>query len=278
MADRHLIRSLKKPANERSSKDVDLIVQFIRQTNDSFISNFSPEESRLIATSQTRYEWRDADEMLFTSEDDCENTCFLLISGLVYVDNRLAYPGTLIRGLTRPKDCIVLEPSEFMALTLSRRFDHDSNHDRRRALSNSAYVASSFTASPAPRFEPPQALPNVLSDPYLEESSVDQVETTSSNKSPISTKRHHPPKQLFKRPVSDDASSISSFSSSNFVPSGGLRKGSSNQQGSSLTVDDIDLTGLTESAVDSDDELLSPNEDNASNDVRLFFISFLFCH
>ncbi|XP_038060264.1 rap guanine nucleotide exchange factor 2-like isoform X3 [Patiria miniata] len=271
--DQHYIKCLQRTREERSQQNLDYIISFLH-TLEALRSLREP-ALREIAKN-VRYIKKEANDILYCRDD--RSTCwYILLSGSVFIDQAMFLPRSSFGKRTsgsgrRGADCLILEASELLVIDYpdahlmkpgQRQSYTPTNLERLMALeqeevqvpavrgrsfsedrSISFSSDSNVTALPSIRLERTQSLD---SEKKHSKKTMEDIPTLLSDMDDTtSVGHHHHLPVMAPSACYSDRSSIHSSMSSSF--SDLYQAGSCNEN------PDLDLTGLVESTVDSDDE------------------------
>ncbi|XP_030835372.1 rap guanine nucleotide exchange factor 2 isoform X4 [Strongylocentrotus purpuratus] len=260
--DVHFIRCLKRNPDERTQDDLQCIFAHLHDL-EALRSLREPAIREIAKT--VRYERHEANDILYC-RDDLSTCWFILLSGSVFIDHAMYLPRSSFGKRTsgsgrRGTDCLILEPSELLVLlhpgqrqsctptNLERlmALEQDevkvsANH-RGRSLSEDRSHEDDHEPLPSIRLE--RAL-SVGSEKKYNKKDLDDVQIIMDN-NPDSHPRHLMALSAHNTPThtvsSGDRSSMHSSMSSSYSD---IYSAAENQ--------DLDLSGLVESTVDSDEE------------------------
>ncbi|XP_072165122.1 rap guanine nucleotide exchange factor 2-like [Diadema setosum] len=267
--DGHFIRCLERQPEERTQEDLQCIYLHLHDL-EALRSLREPAIREIAKT--VRYERHEPDDILYC-RDDLSTCWFILLSGSVFIDHAMYLPGSSFGKRTsgsgrRGNDCLILEHSELLVIdypdaqllhpgqrqsctpnNLERlmALEHDeikvSANPRGRSLSEDRSHEDDHEPLPSIRLE--RAL-SVGSEKKYNKKDLDDVQIImDSNPDPhprhlMALSAHNTPTHTMS---SGDRSSMHSSMSSSFSDLYSATEGQ-----------DLDLSGLVESTVDSDEE------------------------
>ncbi|XP_007899466.1 rap guanine nucleotide exchange factor 6 isoform X3 [Callorhinchus milii] len=231
---------LMKKSSERTRQDLEVIYSHLHGMDD--LSNLREHQLRLMCTT-VRYERHDANEVLFYPNSIA--TCwYILLSGCVFIKESMYLPrcsfGKQSAGSLRRSECIVLEPSEMILVeniseseekNLRREVTHRQSRRRFRKI-------------------------NLKGE---RQTITDDVDSYPTDRPSLNSTYHMLPADLSKMHLTDNLHSQgkhvpSSQSGCSFASDSGSSSLSDIYQATESEMGDVDLTGLTETAVDSEEE------------------------
>ncbi|XP_022105677.1 rap guanine nucleotide exchange factor 6-like isoform X2 [Acanthaster planci] len=269
--DQHYIKCLQRLPNERMPQDLDYIISFLH-TLEALRCLREPALREIAKNVQ--YIKREANDILYC-RDDRSSCWYILLSGSVFIDQAMFLPRSSFGKRTlgsgrRGADCLILEASELLVIDYpdahlmkpgQRQSYTPTNLERLMALeqeevqvpaprgrSYSEDRSASFssegntTSLPSIRLERTQSLD---SEKKHSKRAMEDIPTLLSDIDDTAPLGHHLPQVMASSASYSDRSSLHSSMSSSFSD---LYQAGSNEN------PDLDLTGLVESTVDSDDE------------------------
>ncbi|XP_028831950.1 rap guanine nucleotide exchange factor 2 isoform X2 [Denticeps clupeoides] len=243
-----------KPPAERTQQDLQIVYSYLHGME--ALSNLREHQLRLICET-VRYEQHEANEVLYYP-DDIGSCWYILLSGSVFIKESMFLPrssfgkrsaGSCRRGC----ECIVLEPSEMLVVDyvdesevyFQRQVSHRQSRRRFRKINQSGereIIIDTIKHEDYP----------ASSKPHLPHGSSHAISAGFS--------KLHLTEQLHPH------SSRSSQSAGSFTSDSGSSSLSDIFQSTESECGDVDLTGLQETAVDSDDEEEDEEEMGRSTD------------
>ncbi|XP_072486070.1 rap guanine nucleotide exchange factor 6 isoform X6 [Notamacropus eugenii] len=222
-------QALRKKPPERTPEDLNSIYSYLHGME--IVSNFREHQLRLISA-RARYERYNGNQILFCSET-VARCWYILLSGSVFMNDSVIFaPQSFGQfGGIRGCDCIVLEPSEMIVVENSKDNEEDllqreiAGRQSRRRFRKINHRGERQTITD-----------NVDANSYL-------TLPADLNKLHL-TENPHP--QVTHVPSSQSGCSIASDSGSSSL--------SDIYQATESEIGDVDLTGLPEAPVDSEDE------------------------
>ncbi|XP_013399838.1 rap guanine nucleotide exchange factor 6 isoform X2 [Lingula anatina] len=235
-SERHFLHCLKKHIPQRTADDLDIIYAYLRGLE--ALSSLREPALRAICKN-VRYEFHDANDILYC-RGEISSCWYILLTGSVFIDGSMFLPRSSFGKRTagcarRPNECLILEPSEMIVIDYPDVQLMKAGQGRQPAC-------------PVPNMEKYMSLEG--SDEYkmgrgrgnMAEGPLDQLPQELQGVQNVlqRSEQYMRSEQYFKR--SSRASDTSSAYSG------------SDMMQSSIDDQDIDLSGLVESIVDSDDE------------------------
>ncbi|KAL3876620.1 hypothetical protein ACJMK2_034439 [Sinanodonta woodiana] len=237
-ADRHFINCLQKPPHMRTEQDLDVIFAYLHGME----ALSSLREPALRALCRTvRYEYHDANDILYCQSE--LSTCwYILLSGSVFIEGSMFLPRSSFGKRTpgcarRASECLILEPSEMIVI------DYPDVH-MTKAPSRPGY--NTMNLDRLPMYDPNDDIcmqrmnPDGVTDQLVPDI---QVGYTTKDQYLRNDQCLRNESYSYKR------SSRASDTSSAYSGSDMMQSSLDDQDNA-----DIDLSGLVESIVDSDEE------------------------
>ncbi|XP_029439426.1 rap guanine nucleotide exchange factor 6-like isoform X1 [Rhinatrema bivittatum] len=240
-----LKQALRKSPSERTQEDLNTIYCYLHGMD--ILSHLREHQLRLMSAT-ARYERYSGNQVLFCSES-LARCWYILLSGSVLVKDSMFLPQCSFgkqSGGKRGCECIVLEPSEMIVVENAKDYEENVLH-RDAALRHSRR-----------RFRK-------INQRGERQTITDDVDTSSYLSLPADlTKMHltdNPHPQVMHVPPSQSGCSIASDSGSSSL--------SDIYQATESEMGDVDLTGLPEAPVDSEDEEEEDEEIDRASDPLL---------
>ncbi|XP_075457300.1 rap guanine nucleotide exchange factor 6 isoform X3 [Ascaphus truei] len=237
--------ALKKKPKERTQEDLNTI--YLHMHRMDILSHLRDHQLRLMSAA-ARYERYSGNQVLFCSES-LARCWYILLSGSVLVKDSMFLPPCSFgkqSGGKRGCECIVLEPSEMIVVENTRVNNEDSLH-RETSVRQSRR-----------RFRK-------INQHGERQTITDNVEATSYISLPADLSKMHltdnPHAQATHVPSSQSGCSIASDSGSSSL--------SDIYQATESEMGDVDLTGLPEAPVDSEDEEEEDEDIDRASDTLL---------
>ncbi|XP_033643889.1 rap guanine nucleotide exchange factor 6-like isoform X2 [Asterias rubens] len=260
--DLHYIKCLQKPPEDRTAKNLEYIFKFLHTLE--ALRSLREAALREIAKN-VRYMKRDANDILYCRDD--RSTCwYILLAGSVFIDQHMFLPRSSFGKRTsgsgrRGADCLILETSELLVIDYPdallmkpghRQSYTPTNLERLMALEQEEIKVPAIRGR---SFSEDRSGSMNVNTTVLPSIKLERTQSLDSQKKHCKKTMEELPTLLSgiegsggRLPVIvsySDRSSIHSSMSSSF---------SDLCQGSNSENPDLDLTGLVESTVDSDDE------------------------
>ncbi|OCT99657.1 rap guanine nucleotide exchange factor 2 L homeolog isoform X5 [Xenopus laevis] len=233
-------QSVMKPPADRSAQDLEIVYSYLHGME--ALSNLREHQLRLMCET-VRYERHEANEVLYYPDDI--GTCwYILLSGSVFIKESMFLPrssfgkrsaGSLRRGC----ECIVLEPSEMIVVDY---MDENEEYFQRQASHRQSRR----------RFRK-------INQKGERQTIIDTVESYPVGKPPLPRGYHTLPADFTKLHITDSLHPqvthvSSSHSGCSITSDSGSSSLSDIYQATESEPGDMDLSGLPETAVDSEDD------------------------
>ncbi|XP_013407365.1 rap guanine nucleotide exchange factor 6 [Lingula anatina] len=118
-SERHFLHCLKKHIPQRTADDLDIIYAYLRGLE--ALSSLREPALRAICKN-VRYEFHDANDILYC-RGEISSCWYILLTGSVFIDGSMFLPRSSFGKRTagcarRPNECLILEPSEMIVVSL----------------------------------------------------------------------------------------------------------------------------------------------------------------